>query len=129
MKQGHVASKERMVTNKEGKVPADGKWHDIVAGLTGCHAFEIMAYSGVEGKGKYALMHAIAISTFGKSKSKISKTCAHYGFWWNKITLRWVGETKNFGLQIKTMSNYGEGNEIYFRISLLWDSSIMKDIK
>ena len=126
---GLIGSKGRVGTYKEGRVQADGDWHDILDGLTGCHAYEIMAFAGKQGKGKYALLHATAISTFGKSRSKISKTCAHYGFWWNKINLRWVGETKNFGLQIKTLSNYGDGIEIYYRISVLWDSSFMNDIK
>jgi hypothetical protein len=88
-----------------------------------------MAYAGVKGKGKYALLHATAISTFGKSRSKISKTCAYYGFWWNKITLRWIGETKDFRLQIKTKSNFGEGVKIHFKITKLWDNSFLEENK
>lgn len=127
---GLIGSSGRVGTYKEGKVKADGDWHNILEKLDGCHAYEIMAYAGgKEGQGKYALMHATAISTFGKSKSKISKTSAHFGFWWNKLNLRWVGETHSFGLQIKTNRNYGEGIEIYYRISRLWDSSFMDDIK
>lgn len=127
---GLIGSKGRVGIYKKGKVKADGDWYDILKDLNGCHAFEIMAYAGGEkGKGKYALMHATAISTFGKSKSKIRKTSAHFGFWWNKLNLRWVGETHSYGLQIKTNRNYGKGIEIFYRISLLWDSSFIDDIE
>lgn len=124
---GMVAAKGRQGTFKEGKVPADGKWHDIVENLTGCQAFEVMAYAGRKHKGKYALMHATAISTFGKSKSKITKTCAYYGFWWNSLTCRWSGETFNYRLQVKTRSNYGPDQTIIFKISKLWDDSFIDD--
>jgi hypothetical protein len=126
--EGFIASKGRVGTfpGSGEEILADGKWHTLIKDLSGCEAFEIMAYAGVEGKGKYALLHAIAISTFGNSRSKISKTCAHYGFWWNKITLRWTGETKNFSLQIKTKSHFGEGVKIHFKISKLWDKSFIK---
>lgn len=128
--EGLIASKGRMGTFKAGKVPADGKWHDILDGLTGCHAYEIMAYAGKKHKGKYALMHATAISTYGNSKSKINKTCGYYGAWWNrwnKINLRWIGETFDFRLQIKTMSNYGDGSQITFKIAKLWDNNFIDE--
>jgi len=90
---GLIASKGRVGTFCEGHVEADGDWHyvfDTKAGLRGCHAYEIMAYAeGASGEGKYSLMHAIAISTLGNSRPKISKTRAHHGKWWNKIDIRW----------------------------------------
>ncbi len=123
-------------------------------GLTGCNAFEITAYvQGDQGEGKYALLHAIAISTFGNSKPKISKTVAHFGKWWNNIAIRWesrpskteeTGDKKKpsfikklwqiweprdpfkYNLQLKTKSNYGDGKKIYFKVSVLWDSGFMK---
>lgn len=89
---GLIASEGRM-GNIEGSVVADGNWHNVfdsAKGLNGCHAYEIMAYAeGFKGEGKYSLMHAIAISTFGNSKPKISKTSAYHGTWWNKIDIRW----------------------------------------
>lgn len=126
--EGFIASMGRVGTfpGSGEEILADGKWQTLIKDLSGCEAFEIMAYAGVEGKGKYALLHAIAISTFGNSHSKISKTSAHYGFWRNKITLRWTRETKNFSLQIKTKSHFGEGVKIHFKISKLWDKSFMK---
>ncbi|ERM81207.1 hypothetical protein P872_20185 [Rhodonellum psychrophilum GCM71 = DSM 17998] len=121
--QGIIASQGRMGTFKEGNIPADGQWHDILVNLKGCNAFEIMALAGQKNKGKYALMHATAISTFGKSHSKISKTCAYYGFWWNRITCRWQGDTFEYKLQMKTWSNYGKEAKINYKISKLWDNS------
>lgn len=89
---GLVASEGRMGNYLEGELNADGEWHNVFAssGLYGCNAYEITAYAeGVKGEGKYALMHAIAISTFGNSKPKITKTAAYHGRSWNKIAIRW----------------------------------------
>jgi hypothetical protein len=106
-------------------VPADGEWHDIVPDLDGCHAFEVVAQVGKEKAGKYALLHATAISTFGKSHSKINCTQAHYGFWWNKLAMRFTGSTHDYSLQIKTRSNYGKGQNVKLYITKLWDNDIM----
>lgn len=89
---GKIASQGRVGNYHEGELNADGEWHNIffAKNIQGCNAYEIMAYAeGDPGDGKYALMHAIAISTFGNSKPKISKTCAHHGKWWNKLDMRW----------------------------------------
>lgn len=126
---GVVESEGRIGNFRKIVLEANGRWHNVFGaeGLTGCHAFEIMAQArGNVGEGKYALMHAIALSTFGKSKSKIRKTSAHYGKWWNKIACRWVAEdTFKYNLQIKTKSNYGEGGKIYVNVTKLWDDSFM----
>lgn len=123
---GLIASKGRMGTFKEGKVDADGKWKDILTKLDSCEAFEIMAYAGLKDKEKYALMHAKVISTFGNSKSKISKTCAHYGFWWewwNKISLRFIKREDEMILQIRTNRHFGNKSNITYKVSKLWDNS------
>jgi len=90
---GLIASQGRVGTFCEGQVEADGDWHNVFdtkLGLHGCNAYEIMAYAeGASGEGKFSLMHAIAISTLGNSRPKISKTRAHHGKWWNKIDIRW----------------------------------------
>jgi hypothetical protein len=154
---GLVSSEGRMGNFLEGEVAADGNWHNVfdAKGLNGCNAFEITAFvQGDQGDGKYALLHAIAVSTYGNSKPKISKTVAHYGKWWNKITLRWEsrpskieeesGEKKKlpfwekiaqiwepkdpakYNLQIKTKSNYGDDKKIFVKVSVLWDSRFVK---
>jgi hypothetical protein len=67
-------------------------------------------------------MHALALSAFGRSRSKIRKTSAHYGYFWNKLNLRWKGNsTHDYELQLRTNSNYGDDADIYYQISKLWD--------
>ena len=126
---GILGAQSRIGTYKMSTAPADGKWHTIISNLDGCNAFELMAQVGKEKTGKYALLHAMALSTFGKSRSKIKTVQAHYGWWWNKISLRWHGSTFNYELQVKTRSNYGQGQFIKFHITKLWDNEIMSLIK
>ena len=153
---GLIASEGRMGSYLEGELAADGKWHNVfdVKGLSECNAFEITAFvQGDPGEAKYALMHAIAVSTYGNSKPKISKTIAHYGKWWNKIAIQWesrpskieesgdkkklpwwkktaqIWEPKDplkYNLQLKTKSNYGGDKKIYFKVSVLWNSGFLK---
>jgi len=102
-------------------VPADGKWHPILEGLDHCQAFEVMARTGIKGSGRFAIMHAIALSAYGHSWGKVRRTCAHYGFFWNKLNLRWRGSTHNYSLQLRSNSNFGNGVLIYYSITRLWD--------
>lgn len=69
-------------------------------------------------------MHAHALSTFGKSHHKIRKTQAHYGWFWNKIDIRFTGSTYNYKLQLRTRSNYGPGHMINYHITKLWDANM-----
>lgn len=119
---GILSSDSRMGTYLVGSVTANGQWHDILTNLNGCRAFEIVAQVGKEHAGKYAMLQAIAVSTFGKSR--IRCTQAHYGFCWNKIAIRFSGNQNGYSLQMKTRSNYGDGNNIKFHICNLWDNSI-----
>ena len=41
-----------------------------------------------------------------------------------KMSMRWSGDTFDYGLQIKSRSNYGEGEYIRYAISTLWDNDI-----
>lgn len=122
---GILGIESKVGTYKIGTVPADGSWHDIITNLNDCNAFEIMAQVGKKRAGKYALLHAHALSTYGKSRNRINCTQAHYGWWWNKIALRWVGSTFDYKLQMKTRIDYGNGLRIKFHITKLWDSGVM----
>lgn len=117
---GFTGMQGRMGTYKAGTVPADGKWHPVIQDLDNCQAFEVVARTGRKGTGRMALMHAVALSTYGSSRNKIRQSCAFYGFCWNKIKLRWKGSTHNYALQLRTNSNYGEGVNIYYSITRLW---------
>ena len=122
---GILGTSSRVGTYKIATVPADGSWHNIVTGLTGCNAFEVMAQVGKEKSGRYALLHAHALSTFGKSRNKIRITQAHYGWWWNKLAIRWTGSTFDYRLQLKTRSDYGAGQKVRFYVTKLWDNEIL----
>ncbi len=120
---GWVGMEGRMGTfgSGPGYVPADGKWYPVITGLDNCQAFEIVARAGKRGTGKFAILHAIALSAYGRSNSRIRKTCAHYGFFWNRLSLRWKGSTHNYSLELRSNSNFGEGFRIYYSITRLWD--------
>jgi hypothetical protein len=100
---------------------ADGKWHPIITNLNGLHAFEIVASaSGPPKSGRHVVMHAFAMSAYGRSKTKIVHANAYFGFFWNRISLRWRHEsTDNYSLEIKTGRNYGEGVKIKYNITQL----------
>lgn len=125
---GMVAMHGRIGTYKKGQVPADGKWHTIIENLDYMQAFEVMSYvQSKQGRGKYALLHAIAVSTFGgPSRSAITKTSAYYRFFWNKLSIRWSGDIHNYSLQVRTATNYGFKEDGYqrmitYRLTKLWD--------
>lgn len=71
-----------------------------------------------------ALLHATALAAYGGAHNRISQRCAHYGFFWNKIKLRWKGGTHNYALQLRSNSNYGEGVEIFYNITRLWSDEL-----
>lgn len=125
---GMIGMKGRVGTFKVGEVSADGSWHTIIGGLDDLQAFEVMAVArGPVGRGKYSIMHAYALSAFGKSGGRIRRTTAYYGWFWNRLKLRWIGDIHNYHLQIKTSSHYGldENQKPYqlkYRIAKLWEN-------
>ncbi|QCK14533.1 adhesin [Mangrovivirga cuniculi] len=124
---GTVGMKSRKGKLHTGKIPADGKWHPVVSELNGCHAFEVVAGAGKKKTGKYALIHALALSTFGKSKSKIRITQAYYGVRCNMIRLRWTGTTYNYQLEMRTRCDYGGDFYVNYHIAGMWDDTFMDD--
>lgn len=122
---GFVASRGRIGTYPTitSTVNADGRWHPIITGLRNAQAFEVMARTGKKGTGKLAIMHAIALNVAGKKGGKIRRTNAYFGFFWNKLKLRWTGDYKGYSLELKSNSNYGDDVKIYFTITQLWDDS------
>lgn len=106
---GTIGTQSLVGTYLQGEVPADGNWHNVITNLDDISAFQITASArGMIDKGYYAVIHAIALSTFGgrDSKWKINETHAYYEYRRNKIQLRWFGEMHNYGLQIRTRRNY-----------------------
>jgi hypothetical protein len=130
---GAIASDGRIgrQVEAENKIKANGEWHPIREKLMGCHAYEIMAGVGKQGHGKYALLHAFTLKTFG-SKGKITYHQAHYGSRCNRLKLRWFRPSKNsdaYQLEIRTNCCYGDGIYINCFVTELWFDHFMKDCK
>jgi len=117
---GNMSMHGRRGTYSHGEAPADGDWHNITPTLNAFHAFEIIAKVSKEGRGLHAMTYAIALTTFGRSNNKIQKIAAYYGSFRNKIDLRWIGDTFNYTLQIKTRRDYGEESMIKYYVTNLW---------
>jgi hypothetical protein len=119
---GFTGMHSRAGTYATGRIPADGKWHPIITQLNNCQAFEIVARAGVKHSGRFAMMHAIAVSAFGgRARNKIKKVCAHYGFFWNKLNAKWSGQLHDYSLLLRSNSNYGSGVYIHYHVTRLWD--------
>ncbi len=123
---GMVSMQGRIGNYNSGEVPGDGQWHPILTELDEIQAFEVVAsIRGSKGRGKYAFTHAIAVATFGASRWRIRHTRAYWGWFWNRISLRWRGDVHNYQLQIRTMTHYGmneldEPRPIKYAITRLW---------
>jgi hypothetical protein len=107
---GTVAMHRRLGSLRQGTVPGDAKWHDIIPDLDKPCAFEVVTrIDGRQGSGKYAIAHAIAVNTYGGSLSfgSIRRTAAHYGSFFNRLRFRWHGELYRYALQVRTASHYG----------------------
>jgi len=124
---GFIASKGRLGTaQQKTTVPANGKWQTIIDGLNHANAFEITARTGIYRTGRHTLVHAIAVSTFGNSYSRIKKTHARFSLWRSaRIRFRWTGTTHNYALQIKTSKDLGTDVLIKYHITQLWSDDEM----
>lgn len=122
---GVVSMQGRIGNRYTGRVPGDGKWHTILKEMNGCHALEIVAGIGKKKTGRYALMHAFAISTYGKSKNKIDTRQSYYGVRSNRIELRWTGTTYNFNLEMRTRGSYEGDYFVSYYITDLWFDQFM----
>ena len=123
--EGIIAAKGRIGRYKEGTVPADGQWHPVVEKLDGCRAYEIMAGVGKKKSGKYALLHAFALSTFN-AKSRIASHQAYYHSRCDRIKLRWRGEQHDYALEMRTCCCYGDDITIKYSITELWFDYFME---
>jgi hypothetical protein len=122
--QGFIGMEGRKGTYRQGTVPANGKWHKIAEDLNNCQAFEIIARTGKKRSGKFAILHAIALRAFGGSKGRIRKTHSYFGFFWNKLNVRWRGTTHNYWLELRSNRNYGSGVNIFYNVGKLWDDEL-----
>ena len=126
---GFVASRGRIGTylddtQSSNEVDADGEWKTILKNLDGLHAFEIVAAAyGPEGRGRYAITHATALSAFGGSRSRVFQRDAWFWGWFQKIRFRWVSrDAHHYDLQMRTASAFGPGSRIVYHITHLFDN-------
>ena len=112
-------------------IPADGKWHPIATGLTGCNALEVVAgVGGVKHRGRYALLHAVAMNAYNPGnrllnflfgRRRIRTHNAVFGSYTDRIRLRWSGtDYYNYSLELKTNAKYGKGIQVRYYITRLW---------
>jgi hypothetical protein len=116
---GTVAAHSRLGRPGDKPVHSDGEWHAITDSLDGCRAYEIMAGVGAKGSGRYALLHAFALSTFN-GRNSITYHQAHFGSRCNRLLLKWEGGTHDFRLCMKTACHYGEKLAVRYYITELW---------
>ena len=135
---GVMAAQGRIGANPDNQftIPADGEWHNITPTLSGCQALEIMAGVGNKGTGKYALMKAEAFNTFNPrgfffNFLNLKKRIKYHQAWYlsrnNKIKLRWSGKGRDYTLQMRTQSDYGEGIKVRYYITRLWFDADMSE--
>lgn len=120
--QGTLAATTRVGNRSESDLaPADGNWHTIIGGLNYCNMFEVVARTGVVKTGKHAMLHAIALSSYGNSNARVKHTHVRFS-WWRplRIKLRWTGDTYNYSLQIRTTKNLGKDAKIKYFVTELW---------
>ena len=129
---GVVAAHGRVGKKDRFAVPADGQWYDITEVLTGCQAFEVVAgVGGRDADGKYALMHAFALSTY-RAKNHISYHQAHFGAKCNQLELRWQpvstqSDSFEYILQLRTGASYGDNIWVRYHLTRLWEDIAMFD--
>jgi hypothetical protein len=80
------------------------------------------------------MTHAIALSTFGGkgSRSQITQTRAYYGWFWNRIELKWAGSTYDYSLKVRTRQPYalteeGQVCQIKFHLTKVWDDDLFAE--
>ena len=115
---GLISSHGQIGSYAFGEIPADGNWHDVLTNLDEYNVFQLIASTGK--KGSHALLHALLLSTYGKSKPAIKKTRARYGSIRNNLDVRWSGTYFNYKVQIKSKKNYGDGVMIKYNILKLF---------
>jgi len=138
---GNVASSGRRGRHATAaRIPADGKWHDVITGLKGCQGFEVMAGAGgTKGDGHFGMLHAIALSAFNPSfgllawwrrRRGIRQTQAWWGRRCDRLELQWHGDSgrgKTYALQIRTGCDFGATQVIQVQLTRLWFDPEMAD--
>lgn len=111
---GTVGMTARVGLLAQGTLPADGSWHDILKGLDGYQALEVVAYAGK--KGSHSIIHAIALNVFAGKRGTINLTRNCTGGCKYRLYLQWAGEARSCSLQVRSRGNYG-GTRIHYYVT------------
>ncbi|CAG9186470.1 hypothetical protein [Cupriavidus pampae] len=116
---------------------ADGTWQDLTDDLEGCQAFEVVAGAGLRGKGRFGLVHAIAVNTYNPTlglfnflnrKRGIRCTHGYYSRGCDRLELRWFGTSgrnARYRLQIRTGCDFGPDAVLQAQLTQLWSDAHM----
>ncbi|MWL89305.1 hypothetical protein [Cupriavidus sp. SW-Y-13] len=111
---------------------ANGEWQDLTDDLEGCQALEVVAGAGQRGKGRFGLVHAIAMNTYNPTlglfdffnrKRGIRSTHGFYSRRCDRLELRWngtSGRNARYRLQIRSGCDFGSGVHIQAQVTQLW---------
>lgn len=116
------------------QVPADGKWHPIITGITSCHAFEVLASAAGANTSKlHAVTHAIAVTGNSGGRKSIQQTYSYEGWYWRRrIRFKWqsnggglLKKGADYSLCVRTGCDYGKGDDgkpvmVRYHITRLW---------
>ncbi|MEM0995868.1 MAG: hypothetical protein AAGN35_02265 [Bacteroidota bacterium] len=103
-------------------VTADGNWQDLVANLSGYHAYQVMAWINDSDGKNYSLVHAIAVNVRGDhSSSAITTTSSYMGTPSGVVNLRWQSSAQGvYALQARTRRRFPGTVPInYYLVDLL----------
>ncbi|HNR20859.1 MAG TPA: hypothetical protein PKL45_12810 [Bacteroidia bacterium] len=64
------------------------------------------------------MIHSIVLKAY-TGKGRIHSKCDYYGWFWNRLKLRWIGIPNNYQLQIRTSSNFGPDARIVALVNRL----------
>jgi hypothetical protein len=118
------------------KAAADGSWQELLCGLNGCFAFEVVACaSGQADSGLHAVTHATALTSFGGGHLRQTFSAPHVRRWrwlpcWLRrprfrVEFRWQSEGRGLSLWARTSCDFGSDEEgrpvmIDYHLSRLW---------
>jgi len=120
---GTQSCADRIGSYAQGAVPADRAWHTIVSNLSGCNAFEVIAAMRGSSNGRGAGIATFFATNAHHKRKKIKMVQACMGFLFNRICMRWVGYSGNYSLQIRSRRNYGDGHELCYHVTRLWNTN------
>lgn len=120
---------EQRAGKRAEQVQADGQWHDITDFLVGVHALEVVCVMGKRSTGKHAILVAHATHCFG-AKPRIRRIRSHFGFFGNKLVLRWISSKADRACKLQVKTRLKPGNDIFIQASItsLWDNPLMEKL-